>query len=363
MKMCQAFAQEGHSISLVGRRFLGKGECPGVDVWTHYGIQQRFPLWRIPEAQNLGRHPLNLFSAVYAYLRRCDLVYARNLAAARLTAAMGIPTIFETHAPIGQSRQTRYFRRLVNAPGFRHIVVITRALKAHYLAAHASELGDEDVVVAPDGVDLERFNSPCSASVARERLGMAPDRFTVGYAGHLYPGRGGEIIVEMASRLPDVMFLVIGGLAPDIEQYQAIARRRGLSNLLFVGFIPNGDLPQYLFACDVLVMPYQRKISVSSEGRGNSADWASPMKMFEYMAAERPIITSDIPVFREVLTERNAILCDPTDAGAWCRAVEQMRRGSIDAKALSRRAREDVEKYTWRRRIHTVLRGDGSPRR
>ncbi len=63
-------------------------------------------------------------------------------------------------------------------------------------------------------------------------------------------------------------------------------------------------------------MPYEREIGISSGG-GHSAQVSSPMKMFEYLAAGRAIVASDLPVFREVLNERNAVLCPPERPAAW----------------------------------------------
>ena len=75
----------------------------------------------------------------------------------------------------------------------------------------------------------------------------------------------------------------------------------GIKNVHLTGFVPNEELPLYQAACDILLMPYEEAIAGSSGG--DTARFASPMKAFEYMAAGRPILSSDLPVFREVLDE------------------------------------------------------------
>jgi glycosyltransferase involved in cell wall biosynthesis len=103
-------------------------------------------------------------------------------------------------------------------------------------------------------------------------------------------------------------------------------------------------------------MPYQRRVSVS--GGGDTSAWMSPMKMFEYMACRRPIVSSDLPVLREVLAhERNALLAEPGSVDAWVAAVERLRGDPELSRALAARAREDVTAYSWRARARRVTDG------
>jgi hypothetical protein len=67
-------------------------------------------------------------------------------------------------------------------------------------------------------------------------------------------------------------------------------------------------------------MPYERSVAVS--GGGDTADVCSPMKMFDYMAAGRAIISSDLPVLQEVLNEQNAVFCSPDAPDQWEQALE-----------------------------------------
>ena len=89
-------------------------------------------------------------------------------------------------------------------------------------------------------------------------------------------------------------FLIVGGEPQDVENLRQRVRVIGLKNVILTGFVPNARLPLYQAACDVLLMPYQRQVAASSGG--DIARYLSPMKLFEYMACERPIISSDLPV-------------------------------------------------------------------
>jgi glycosyltransferase involved in cell wall biosynthesis len=88
---------------------------------------------------------------------------------------------------------------------------------------------------------------------------------------------------------------------------------------------------------------------------GDTSAVMSPGKMFEYMASERLIVSSDLPVIREVLNDSNAVLCAPEDVDAWENALRRAQSDGQWSAALAKKARADVEKYTWRRRVRHVL--------
>ncbi len=85
---------------------------------------------------------------------------------------------------------------------------------------------------------------------------------------------------------------------------------------------------------DVLIAPYQEKVCVHGGG-GDVATWMSPLKIFEYMAAGRPIVASDLPVLREILEDgRNALLVSPGDVDAWCIALNKLRNHPDIAQSM-----------------------------
>jgi glycosyltransferase involved in cell wall biosynthesis len=216
-------------------------------------------------------------------------------------------------------------------------------------------------IVAPDGVDLERYQNLPTPPEARRRLTAHPtlsiERFTAGYTGHLYPGRGVELLLELARRLPAITFLIVGGEPRDVARLQEQAR--GVDNVLLTGFTPNSTVPLYQAACDVLLMPYQQQVAASSGG--DIARYLSPMKLFEYMACERAILSSDLPVLREVLHAENACLLPGGDVEAWAAALEMLRADEPLRRRLAARARQDASCYTWEARAAKIIPSELSP--
>ena len=131
--------------------------------------------------------------------------------------------------------------------------------------------------------------------------------------------------------------------------------RRRLDNVILTGFIPNADLPLYQAACDVLLMPYQKHVAASSGG--DIAAYLSPMKLFEYLACGRAILSSDLPVLREVLNPDNAVLLDPEDVEGWAAALRLLQNDAHLRAMLGEQARRDAALYTWEARAGAILAG------
>jgi glycosyltransferase involved in cell wall biosynthesis len=200
----------------------------------------------------------------------------------------GFPVILEVHdLPAGRIGPFwyRYFR---DVRGKKRIGVITRALQAMLDEQFGTFLPPEDVILAPNGVELERFSGLPDPETARRSLGL-PEAPTAACTGHLYAGRGVETFLKLARRMDDVQFIWAGGKADDVAHWRE-ASQRPAQRQISLGFVPNQQLPLYQAAADVLLMPYGHNIGISS-GAGNSAKISSPMKMFEYLATGRAILS------------------------------------------------------------------------
>ena len=113
-------------------------------------------------------------------------------------------------------------------------------------------------------------------------------------------------------------------------------------------------LEGYQAACDILLMPYQHKVSASSGG--DIVKFLSPMKLFEYLACGRAILSSDLPVLREVLNSQNAILLPADDSAAWVAAIRELKANPEKRAALAAQAQADASDYSWEARAEQIMR-------
>jgi glycosyltransferase involved in cell wall biosynthesis len=363
MKACNALAQLGHTVHLLvpeheSVRQTSPAQWQGLQ--SFYGLgkdaggRPTFQVEWIKAQSKLKRYDFSLRAVNRASALQADLVYVWPLQAALFGVLRGLPVLLELHGePEGKLGPT-VFRIFLRLPGQKRLLPITRALADHLERAYGWSFSADQIVIAPNGVELERYLDLPSPQEARRMLGL-PEGISAGYSGHLYPGRGMGLLVELARRHTQVQFLWVGGRPADVSRWQARLEHEKISNVILTGFVENSRLPVYQAAMDILLMPYERRIEGSSGG--NSADFCSPMKMFEYMACGRAIISSDLPVIREVLTEANAVLCPPEDEAAWSAALGALINDPIRREALASRARETVLSYTWQSRAERALAG------
>ena len=358
LKVCQALQDLGHSV-----RLWLPGAVPAEawnDLAARYGVPGPIDIDWCGGISPLRRYDYALRSFLRARAWGVELCYAWPLQSAALTSILGLPTVLELH----ELPQGRFgpglFRAFLRGHGARRLLPITASLRDQAAAIYPIPDSPDLVHVAPMGVDLDRYRDLPGPSEARRRLGW-PETLTVGYTGHLYAGRGIELLLKLALLRPGLRFVVVGGEPEAAEHWRQEARATGVANLEFLGFVANADLPRYQSACDVLVMPSQRHIAGSSGGDIGSV--ASPMKVFEYLAAGRAILASDLPVFREVLSETNAVLAPPDDADAWALALDDLSARPDHRKRLGERARRDAAQYSWQERARRSLEGIDPGRR
>lgn len=351
MKACQGLAQLGYEIELL---LPGSGQASWAQLADHYGLVTSFKVEWLPARISLRRYDFSIKAVRLARRRQADLVYAWPLQAAVAGLYLDMPVVLELHGPPEGRLGPRLFRSFVGRSGNKRFCPITRALLDILARQAGRPFQPGEYVIAPNGVDLERFSELPDRHSARSELGLAGDTL-VGYTGHLYPGRGMDLLVELARRHPDLHFIWVGGRPGDVAYWESRLEREEIRNVRLTGFVENIRLPAYQAAMDVLLMPYERVVEGS--GGGNSAEYASPMKMFEYMAAGRAIISSDLPPLREVLEEDLAVLCPPEDPQAWSAALTDLIASPARRQQLGENARRKVEVYTWTARQERVLQG------
>jgi glycosyltransferase involved in cell wall biosynthesis len=108
-----------------------------------------------------------------------------------------------------------------------------------------------------------------------------------------------------------------------------------------------------LAAANILLMPYGR--SIAGSGGGNSAEICSPMKLFDYLASGRAILSSDLPVIREVIDEDCARFAPPDDVEKWSQALAELLEDGALRVRLAARARDLAVQYAWKKREERCL--------
>jgi glycosyltransferase involved in cell wall biosynthesis len=301
---------------------------------------------------------------------RADVILTRDLGVAslllRLPRRLRAPIVYESHgyapdvaaalpnlvatAPMPNARKLRRLarREALVWQGADGYVTITAAL-AGDLAARLQPR--ERVAVVPDGVRIGFIPEP-GAGGLRTESGDSPPASIVAYAGHLYAWKGVDVLLEALALVPQATGLVVGGHAaePDLARVKALAERLGISGrVTFTGLVEPSRVPELLRSASVLALP--------NPASAISTRFTSPLKLFEYMAAGRAIVASDLPSIREILHNGvDALLVEPGDAKALAGAVRRLLEEPALAARLARAASEAAPQYSWDRRAERLER-------
>lgn len=345
MKMAQAFAENGHDVELLAPKVNDQDE---KEIFDYYGVKDNFTLVRLTfQKLKIG----TLFSyakSIYLYLKNkdFDLAYGRFLHGCFIACVvLNKRTFFEVHAPYAMFSwyEKILFNIMIKHPKFQKLVVISDALKQMYISSNI--LYDNKILVAHDGADRQP-----------DFEGVLPqtEKTRVGYFGHLYKGRGIDIIIQLAQLMPEIEFHVVGGNEHDIAYWKS---QTNAENLIFHGFVEPKLVYKYRNSCDILLAPYQKEVAISGGG-GNTSAYMSPLKLFEYMSTQKAIIVSDLPVLREVLNKENAILVQYNNVQQWGNAILDLCACSSKKNTLAKKAFEQFSnKFTWQRRAKFLLEG------
>lgn len=358
-QMAAGFARAGARTTLL---FARRHEAPalpqGQDLFDYYAVPPgpRPAVEAVPCVDWIDRTPTRLQFAparvqelsfarnAARSVRRAHagaLVYSREIEAARLLAGER-RTFLEIHrVPAGRLRR-RWL--LQAAPACGGVVAISGGVRDDLVAAGV-EPGR--VRVEHDAVDLERFADLPDRAAARAKLGLDPDRPVVVYAGGLMPWKGVDLLVGAARRCPELFFVIAGGMEGDVARTRALAA--GLANVRVDGFQPPARVPLYLAAGDLGVVPNRSRPAIS-------ARYTSPLKVFEALAAGLPLVASDLPSLRELLThERDALLVPPDDEGALAEGIARLAGDAGLRRHLVAVGRARVVEHTWEARARRIL--------
>ncbi len=348
MQMAAALAKQ----DVVTTLYAKTGAKGRINPYAAYAVPANFilrrsPFGRIRFLSGLLRLPMTLIHMALRF--RPDIVYGRDSLGLWLAAAwLRKPVFFEAHAlPTSLSRH-RLWTRLLRHPRCHGVVVTTQSLRDDLIRTFPF-LSEKTILVAPDAatpIAAEAYALPIPGWMGRD------GHLQIGYTGSVHDGQGIEIITALAQRLPEVDFHIIGGTRRELE---AIQKHSGAPNLHLHGQVPHALIPAYLSRFHIVLAPYQAEVTAGHAS--DASRWLSPMKIFEYMAAGKAIICSDLPVLREVLGHaHNALLVPPDSPSAWVDAIAYLQKNPDQLAQFGQAAWRDFsDYYTWDRRVARIL--------
>lgn len=368
-KMCEEFSNSGVDVELwipTRKNYIKE------DVFSFYGIKNNFNIKKIESFDFLeyskflrkwGFYLQKIFlftKLFFKKIKKDAIVYTRNPEIGWLFSLRGFKTVYEAHSwPASKQFIYKFLIKRIYK-----IVVVTQGLKKLYLNCNFAE---NKILVAPDAVDLEKFNININKEHAREILGLPKDKIILGYTGTLRTMGEEKGILNVFRALKiinsekmNILFVAVGGGKNDIIFYKEEAQKLGIKEgVMLLERVNLDKLAIYQKAFDILLIPYFSRIYPFSE---HIKYYGSALKMFEYMASKRPIIAINLPSVREILSDSlgdigqgNAVLIEPDSPISLVKGIRRILEDKELAKRISEQAFEDIQQYTWRKRVRRIL--------
>ncbi|MCC7385914.1 MAG: glycosyltransferase family 4 protein [Deltaproteobacteria bacterium] len=348
-EMLAALAELGHEIKVVAPRSEA-GRGMGAEVgWVHQ-LKARLP--------KATYELLELAYTLVAYRRlaaagrefKPDVIYERYnlflLAGAMLKRRLGVPLLLEVNAPLaeergrfgglGLPRLARWAERATWRSA-DYVLPVTQVL-----AGHVAEQGvsPNKIRVIPNGINEAQFAAAPPPGEARRRLGLE-GALVLGFTGFVRDWHGLERVVRWmaTSETPPTARLLVVGDGPVRPELERIAAELSIPDkVIFTGVIPREQVPEHVAAFDVALQPAV-------------VPYASPLKLFEYLALGKAIIAPRQPNIEEILTDgENAILFDPATPGALEAALTRLCRDQALRDRVGANAARTIalRHLTWR---------------
>ena len=307
-KMCEAFARQGLDVEL-WYPCQRDPELAHTDMTRYYNVGRLFRTRALgcdgflPQTFQIRLNQLltnpykwGVGAAFLARIRRADVSLTRSVEIAFWLTRMHVPTIFEIHQPLPPEGE-RLLSAIAQRPSMRGVIALTKHLRDYVVSFGVP---GSKVLVRPSGVDLSRFVPVRDRTECRRQLGLPLDRPIIGYVGRFRtrdPITGEEfekgvpvllrtlaILRTLSDRQP--VLLCVGGPSHATPAYEAIARELELpgDSYRFEDRVPPSSVPMWIRACDVVTLPWNRW------------DYSqSPLKLWDYMGAEVPVVAGDVP--------------------------------------------------------------------
>jgi len=355
-EMVGALRELGHEVLVVGPDAVGSAEF-GSDAGLVAWLKRRLP----QSIYELAEWVYDIYA--YRRLMRAirgfepDVLYERyNLyltAGVRAKRRSGLPMLLEVNAPIYAERK-RFdgiaLDRLARASerkAWREADAVLPVTAALAGIVRDSIGAGQRCEVIPNGINLEHFTGPFDTDSVRARWRL-DGRIVLGFTGFVRDWHGlDRVIAAIAQDEPEHprMLFVIGD-GPARAALEAQAAALGIaSRVVFTGVVPREAIPAYVSTFDIALQPAV-------------VAYASPLKLFEYLALGRAIVAPDQANIREVLDDgSNALLFDPKAADGLTDVIERL-TGDEGLRALLAKGAHDTiaaRGLTWDRNAQRVV--------
>jgi glycosyltransferase involved in cell wall biosynthesis len=353
MKTCYHFAKKGYEVELWIPTRFNKEETE--DPFTYHNIPQKnFKIKKVPslDVSSLGSIGFIVMLLSYAFFVSARSVfngdyknaffYAHDIRDAVFLSFISKNIFLEVHD--FYLSNIFFFNRAVNkAKG----IVVTNKIKIDKLTKEFN-ISRNNMLHKPNAVDIKQFDIEVDKLSAREKLNLPTDKKIVLYTGHLFSWKGVNTLLDSHKLFGEKeRIYFVGGAPEDVGPFEKKRLSMGAHNVEVVGMRPHEEVPLWLKAADVLVLPNTAKEDISKYE-------TSPVKLFEYMASSVPIVSSDLPSIRNVVDDDMVWFFESDNSEDLYKVIQRVFKMDDEVKNKVNIAKLAVKDYTWETRIGDI---------
>jgi glycosyltransferase involved in cell wall biosynthesis len=364
----QVFPSKDTDTEQILSSFSALGRLPGVEVtfvfaknWfkegtdadalaSYYEVERSFRVMTrsslFPTFRMLEKPAHAISALVSTPFREADIIYSRNLPTVLSTLLLSNKkVVFETFRPWPVQVPTLrpMLKWMVRHPRFLGAVTHSKLAGQSFIDIGMKQ---EKLLVAYNGIDETRLNPQLSKTEARAKLGMDTAERIVSYVGHVTMAKGLSIMLRLAEKMDNVLFVIVGSYGRgEVEE-----RARHLANVRIIPWQAFSDTVPYLYASDVLFIP------PTAGPLTKTGNTVLPIKTYYYMASGRTIFGPSTPDLLEILrNEENAVLVPPDDFDMTFSVLFDLLNDTERMNRIGSRAAQDATCFSWDLRARAIL--------
>ena len=344
IKTCEALLKLNNQVELITpntglnvsvKKFYNLKKVPIINKLKFF---KKFPI-------GINYYLFSIFAVIYSIKYNFDFVITRNPFTLFILTLFKKKVIIEFHHDLSiESRIVRfifYNFNILNNKNIIKIIAITKNVKRFLI---------KDLNVNPDKIDII-----ASATDLKFKFDILKNKkkLNIGYFGSLEQGKGADFVFKLSKLDSLNNYFVYGGSVKKVQEIKKIYKNY---NLNIYNYKPYSELVKYISSMDVLLMPANKNIIKATGGVGNLSKFTSPLKLFDYLASGKLIISSKLNVLKEIITHNvNCIMIENLNLLNWLKEINHVPFKLEKINLLKKNAFYLSKKYTYHKRAEAIL--------
>jgi glycosyltransferase involved in cell wall biosynthesis len=322
----------------------------GLDesIFNFYGVVKNFKIKEVKFfkkfPQGINFYLFSLISILISLRYKPDIFFTRNFFTAYLLNLLNKKIIFEIHTDVIYEGRIIYYllklSKFLNSKKIIKLIFITDSLKNHYKNCYG--INNSNTLVLP------------SASSKKNNIIKKKSRkFNIGYFGLINKTRGEKLLFNLARIDINNTYYIVGG---DAGYMQSLKIKNNLPNLKIFSYTSYQKTIKIMKKMNIVLMPYEKTEVKSSGNFGDISKFTSPMKLFDYLALGKVILSTDLKVLKEVIVEKkNCIFIKNLNPFLWKKEIQKIKNNFFKQNIISKNNRILSSNYTYKKRIEKIF--------